>query len=60
MFFGCSSEGNSYYNGLMATGNYTHREARAYRRVFVRECRGNGPDGWLGITLQILPSGGTL
>ncbi|WP_299125740.1 hypothetical protein [uncultured Tenacibaculum sp.] len=60
LFFGCGSQGNSYYNELMATGNYTHRDARAYRRVFVRGCRGNGPNGWLGITFQLLSSGVTL
>lgn len=39
-FFGCGSQGNSYYNRLMETGDYTHREARSARRAFVRDCRG--------------------
>lgn len=55
---GCSSLGNAYYDTLIADG-FTHREARAYRRVIVRDCRGNGPNGWLGITFQVLPSGVT-
>ncbi|WP_299125736.1 hypothetical protein [uncultured Tenacibaculum sp.] len=59
MFFGCGSEGNSLYN-MWRNDGMSHRDARAYRRVFVRKCRGNGPNGWLGITFQLLPSGVTL
>lgn len=42
-FFGCGSSGNSYYNILRSENpDMSHREARAARRAFVRDCRG-GP-----------------
>lgn len=50
MFFGCGSQGNSYYNHLKSLG-LSHREARSERRDFVRDCRGNGPNGWLSVRL---------
>ncbi len=41
--FGCGSSGNSYYNILRSDNpDMSHREARAARRAFVRDCRG-GP-----------------
>lgn len=41
---GCSSEGNAWYDEWRSQG-YTHREARALRRAWVRECRGYGSGG---------------
>ncbi len=40
MFFGCGSDGNQIYDIEIANGA-THREARAIRRAWVRNCRGN-------------------
>jgi hypothetical protein len=51
MFFGCGSQGNSMYNEYRAAG-MDHRDARSERRAWVRECRGNGPDGWLSIFIS--------
>lgn len=45
MFFGCGSQANHFYDELMATGDYTHREARSERRSWVRKCRGYGSGG---------------
>ena len=42
MFFGCGSQANTYYNGLMLQAGVTHRAARTLRRAWVRDCRG-GP-----------------
>lgn len=50
MFFGCGSDGNAMYNEYIAAG-MSHREARSARRAYVRDCRGNGPDGWLSILI---------
>lgn len=38
MFFGCGADGNEFYEALREVG-YSHREARALRRLYVRECR---------------------
>jgi hypothetical protein len=46
IFFGCGSDGNDLYDALIALG-LDHRDARAARRVFVRDCRGFGPGGWI-------------
>jgi hypothetical protein len=45
-FFGCGADGNSVYDAFMATGQFTHREARRLRRAFVQDCRGI-PGGWI-------------
>jgi hypothetical protein len=39
LFFGCASNGNGVYSAAISQG-YSHREARAIRRDFVRDCRG--------------------
>lgn len=51
MFFGCGSEGNGWYTEYRNQG-YSHRDARELRRIFVRECRGNGPGGWLNLPVR--------
>lgn len=38
MFFGCASEGNGRY-AIWREEGYSHREARALRRAYVRKCR---------------------
>jgi len=43
MFFGCASQGNEHY-AIWRDQGYTHRQARAMRRAWVRDCRGGG---WL-------------
>ena len=50
MFFGCGSEANRWYN-VYREHEYNHREARYLRRVWVRKCRGNGPNGWWSILI---------
>ena len=47
MFFGCGSQGNSYYEGLVS-GGMSHRDARTRRRGFVRDCRGGK---WWGVSI---------
>lgn len=47
MFFGCGSQGNSWYSIKRSEG-LTHRQARASRRSFVRKCRGRSTS-WLNI-----------
>ncbi|OIP48655.1 MAG: hypothetical protein COZ16_01780 [Flavobacteriaceae bacterium CG_4_10_14_3_um_filter_31_253] len=51
LIFGCGDLGNAHYEDLVA-GGMSHREARSNRRATVRECRGNGPDGWLSIFIS--------
>lgn len=51
MLFGCGSEANRWYAEYRNQG-FSHREARALRRVWVRKCRGNGPGGWLNLPVQ--------
>ena len=46
--FGCGSQGNFFYDQWRAQG-FTHRQARELRRAWVRDCRGNGPCGWLNL-----------
>ena len=48
-FFGCGSQGNAYYDDLVA-GGMSHRDARAERRDWVRDCRGH-PNGWISFVL---------
>ncbi len=50
MFFGCGSQGNAMYHEYRAAG-MNHRDARYLRRVWVRKCRGNGPNGWWSILI---------
>lgn len=50
LIFGCGDLGNALYDDLVAEG-MSHREARSHRRAAVRDCRGNGPDGWLSIVI---------
>jgi len=38
-FDNCSDQGNDLYDYLVNEQGYTHREARAERRQFVRFCR---------------------
>lgn len=47
-FFGCGSEGNAYYN-IKRDEGMSHREARAARRAYVRECRGGGWNWVFGV-----------
>jgi hypothetical protein len=49
----CGDQGDLYYSNLMATGNYTHRQARSLRRDNVRECRG-GTWAWLGVCVGFI------
>lgn len=51
MFFGCGSAGNGWYAEYRNQG-YSHRDARELRRIKVRECRGNGPGGWLNLPVR--------
>lgn len=51
VFFGCGSQGNAVYEEYRDAG-MSHRDARAERRAWVRDCRGNGPDGWLSIFIS--------
>lgn len=50
---GCGSQANAVYDELIAAG-MSHSEAREQRRIWVRDCRGNGPNGWLGICFSFL------
>ncbi|TXD54214.1 MULTISPECIES: hypothetical protein [unclassified Polaribacter] len=51
MFFGSGSQGNSMYAEYRGAG-MSHRDARAERRAYVRDFRGNGPDEWLSIFIS--------
>ena len=53
MFSGCGEQGNREYDKFIRAG-YNHRQARSFRRAFVRECRGFGPNGWLGIYIGLI------
>ncbi|TXD54212.1 MULTISPECIES: hypothetical protein [unclassified Polaribacter] len=55
MFFGCGSDGNFYY-ALKRDEGMNHRDARAERRAFVRNCRGGT---WAWLSIGISPSGAT-
>ncbi|APG65790.1 hypothetical protein LPB136_10620 [Tenacibaculum todarodis] len=48
VLFGCSSEGNQWYDIWREEG-HSHREARSLRRAFVRECRGGGWNWVFGV-----------
>jgi len=50
MFFGCGSQGNDRYNEWRRQG-YSHREARSFRRQWVRDCRGH-PNGWVAFVIS--------